>query len=454
MAESESVKADIIYDRERVLDRIDVTENKDGGILKEILKPGTGDETPSQGDKVKVHYVGMLEDGTEFDSSRTKGEEFTFDLGRGKVIQGWDMGIATMKKGEVAKFTIRPEYGYGRSGSPPKIPGNAVLIFEVELIDWHGEDLTDTEDGGIIRHIIEKARAWDSPNEGATVEIHIIGKHNGHVFEDRDVRFVMGEGVDQKLLPAIENSVKRFRRNEKSRLVIQPKYGYGETGNPELNIPPNAVLTYIVHLKSFEKAKDTWELDDNEKVEQAYIFKDKGTKYFKEENFKQAEKFYEKIVNLLEYTTSLSEENKPKRDSLLLTAHLNLAMTYIKMENFASCETQCGKALKLDPNSEKAFFRQGIAYFHMNKPEEARTNFENALKTDPENKATRNWIVKCNQEIKKAADITKKLYASMMSDLGKGLEDKKVGGSKKGTHENKISGKENKKLEKAIDEMD
>ncbi|KAL3842599.1 hypothetical protein ACJMK2_020592 [Sinanodonta woodiana] len=332
------------------------------------------------------------------------------------------MGISTMKKGEVARFKIRPEYGYGRSGSPPKIPGDAVLIFEVELIDWHGEDLTDTEDGGIIRHIIEKARAWDSPNEGATVEIHIIGKHNNHVFEDRDVRFVMGEGVDQKLLPAVENSLKRFRRNEKSRLVIQPKYGYGETGNTDLGIPPNAELTYIVHLKSFEKAKDNWELDDNEKVEQAYIFKDKGTRYLKEQNYKQAEKFYEKIVNLLEYTTSLSEENKPKRDNLLLAAHLNLALTYIKMENYESCSAHCEKALKLDPNSEKAFYRQGIADFHLNKPEEAKKHFENALKTDQKNREARDWIVKCNQEIKKAEDITKKLYTSMMSHLGKGLE--------------------------------
>ncbi|KAL3842624.1 hypothetical protein ACJMK2_020617 [Sinanodonta woodiana] len=286
MAGSEIFTTDVIYERENW---IDVTENKDGGILKKILKSGTGDETPSPGDKVNVNYVGMLENGTEFDSSRSREKEFKFDIGRGNddehVVHGMDLGIATMKKGEVARFKIRPEYGRGRAGLPPKIPGDAVLIYEVELIDWHGEDLTDTEDGGIIRHIIEKARAWDSPNEGATVEIHIIGKHNNHVFEDRDVRFVMGEGVDQKLLPAVENSLKRFRRNEKSRLVIQPKYGYGETGNKDLDIPPNAELTYIVHLKSFEKAKDNWELDDNEKVEQAYIFKDKGTRYLKKSSY-------------------------------------------------------------------------------------------------------------------------------------------------------------------------
>jgi FK506-binding protein 4/5 len=70
-------------------------------------------------------------DGTKFDSSRDRGDPFEFTIGKGQVIQGWDQGVATMKRGEVANLICKSEYAYGASGSPPKIPPNATLKFEV-----------------------------------------------------------------------------------------------------------------------------------------------------------------------------------------------------------------------------------------------------------------------------------------------------------------------------------
>ena len=101
----------------------DITIEKDGGILKEIVTEGAGTETPWTGDKVFVHYVGTLTDGSKFDSSRDRGERFSFNLGKSEVIKGWDQGVATMKIGEKAMFTIKADYAYGSAGSPPKIPG-------------------------------------------------------------------------------------------------------------------------------------------------------------------------------------------------------------------------------------------------------------------------------------------------------------------------------------------
>lgn len=112
---------------------VDISPNKDGGVLKEIVKEGTGDETPGNASFVRVHYVGTLLDGTKFDSSRDKKQPFQFDLGLGQVIKGWDIGVATMRKGEVANFTIAPEYAYGEPGSPPSIPPSATLKFEVNF---------------------------------------------------------------------------------------------------------------------------------------------------------------------------------------------------------------------------------------------------------------------------------------------------------------------------------
>ena len=96
------------------------------------LREGTG-EAAVAGDTVSVHYVGTLEDGTQFDSSRKSGRPFSFLLGSGEVIQGWDQGVAGMKVGELRKLVIPSDLGYGSRGSGPILP-NSTLIFEVELL--------------------------------------------------------------------------------------------------------------------------------------------------------------------------------------------------------------------------------------------------------------------------------------------------------------------------------
>lgn len=110
---------------------VDISPKNDGGVLKEILKEGEGDELPASGNKVSVHYTGTLLDGTKFDSSKDRNEPFTFTLGQSQVIKAWDIGVATMKKGEVAMLTCDAKYAYGKMGSPPKIPPDATLKFEV-----------------------------------------------------------------------------------------------------------------------------------------------------------------------------------------------------------------------------------------------------------------------------------------------------------------------------------
>lgn len=87
-------------------EQIDVSG--DGGVLKQILSEGTG-EMPTAGNEVSAHYVGTLLSGEEFDSSRTRGTPLKFQLGRGAVIKGWDLGFATMSKGEKAILTCREE---------------------------------------------------------------------------------------------------------------------------------------------------------------------------------------------------------------------------------------------------------------------------------------------------------------------------------------------------------
>jgi FKBP-type peptidyl-prolyl cis-trans isomerase len=103
----------------------------DGGVKYETLKPGTGPEL-KPGQKAAIHYEGKLENGEVFDSSRGK---TPYPFGQSPAIKGWEEAIPGMKLGEIRKLTIPPALAYGERGYPPKIPPNATLIFEVELVE-------------------------------------------------------------------------------------------------------------------------------------------------------------------------------------------------------------------------------------------------------------------------------------------------------------------------------
>lgn len=103
------------------------------GLKYQVWKAGSG-ATATAGRTVGVHYTGKLTNGKKFDSSLDRGEPIVFPLGAGRVIKGWDEGIAGMKVGEKRKLIIPPQLGYGDRGAPPDIPGGATLIFDVELM--------------------------------------------------------------------------------------------------------------------------------------------------------------------------------------------------------------------------------------------------------------------------------------------------------------------------------
>ncbi|CAG9858142.1 unnamed protein product [Phyllotreta striolata] len=396
---------------------MDITPNKDGGVTKEIVREGVGEEIPHPGCNVSVHYVGTLTDGTQFDSSRDRNEPFKFDLGKGSVIKAWDIGVGTMKKGERAILTCAPEYAYGESGSPPAIPANATLKFDVEVLDWKAEDLSPNQDGGIERVIIKAGEAYSSPNEGGQVEVHIVGKYEDKIFDERDVSFAVGEGCEANVIEGIEIAIQKFKKKETSKLIIRPKYAFGTIGSPEFNIPPNAVVEYTVTLNNFEKLKESWSLDSADKIEQSKLFKDRGTSYFKSGKYQLALKLYKRIQSYIESDTDTDTEDE--RKSLLLASHLNIALCHLKLNEHFEAKSSASSALKIDPNNEKALFRRGLAFIQLGEPALASQDFNRCLEIDPNNNAVKAQLAECSKTLKEQLQKEKKIYANMFDKFAK-----------------------------------
>ncbi|KAL4420120.1 hypothetical protein ABPG77_000291 [Micractinium sp. CCAP 211/92] len=517
---------------------VKITE--DGGVTKEIVKPGSGWEEPEKGDKVRVHYVGTLTDGTKFDSSRDRDEPFEFTLGQGQVIKGWDLGVAKMKKGEVSKLTIIADYGYGESGSPPKIPGGATLVFEVELIDWksvkdiagdggviktivkegsgwakpqsqdevcvrfsarvqgtaepfyttaeQGEEFTlagpahfcraistaaatmkkeeevklvvkpeygfgaegrgsevppnatleidmallgwkkvekVTMDGAVMKKTLVDTEEWKKPNEGSQVTVTYTARvlPDGPVFdqksEEEPLQFTTDEG---QVIEGLDLAVMKMKEGERALVTIAPQYAWGEQGSqqPLASVPAGATVVYDITLKSFVKAKDSWEMDTAEKLAAAATQKDKGNAAFKAGQYAKAVQRYDKAMQAIEYDEQFSADEKKAARDIKKSCNLNLAAAHLKLGNPAEARKAADKVLERDGGNLKALYRRAQAYLATADYLEAEQDIRKGLFEDPNSTDFKLLLKKLKAAEAAAVKKERGLFAGMMKGLSGG----------------------------------
>ncbi|CAO2184376.1 unnamed protein product [Urochloa humidicola] len=509
------------------------------GLKKKLLKEGEGWETPEVGDEVEVHYTGTLLDGSKFDSSRDRGDPFKFKLGQCQVIKGWDQGIKTMKKGENAIFTIPPELAYGESGSPPKIPPNATLQFDVELLSWTSvKDIC--KDGGIFKKILKEGEKWENPKDPDEVLVKYEARlEDGTVVSKSEgVEFTVKDGY---FCPALTKAVKTMKKGEKVLLTVKPQYGFGEKGRPAageegavppnatllidlelvswktvteigddkkilkkvlkegegydrpnegavvkvkftgklqdgtvftkkghdeepfefktdeeeviagldravLNmkkgevalvtippehafgsteskqdlavVPPNSTVIYEVEVVSFVKDKESWDLNNEEKIEAAGKKKEEGNALFKLGKYARASKRYEKAAKYIEYDSSFSEDEKKQSKQLKISCNLNNAACKLKLKDKEAVKL-CTKVLELDSQNVKALYRRVQAYIQLADLELAEADIKKALEIDPDNRDVKLEYKTLKEKIKEYNKKDAKFYSNMFAKMTK-----------------------------------
>jgi peptidylprolyl isomerase len=240
--------------------KLNVEYTTASGLKYKIIEKGTGTKAVP-GSTVAVHYVGTLQDGTKFDSSRDRGQPYSFPLGAGRVIKGWDEVIALLQVGDIAILTIPPSLGYGPNAMGP-IPANSTLIFEVELMDvkepvkpWTLTKAYDTVTtaSGLKYIVVEKSTNPDAvkAENGKTVEVHYTGfLKDGKVFDSsisrgQPISFPLGQGM---VIKGWEEGIALMHVGDKLRLIIPSDLGYGAAGAGGGSIPPNSTLFFDVEL--------------------------------------------------------------------------------------------------------------------------------------------------------------------------------------------------------------
>uniref|UniRef100_A0A0D3H2C5 peptidylprolyl isomerase n=1 Tax=Oryza barthii TaxID=65489 RepID=A0A0D3H2C5_9ORYZ len=415
---------------------------QDGGIFKKILKEGEKWENPKDLDELTlciavVKYEARLEDGTVI--SKSEGAEFT--VKDGFFCPALAKAVKTMKKAEKVLLTVKPQYGFGENGRPAAgeegaVPPNATLLVNLELVSW--KTVTEIgDDKKILKKVLTEGTGYERPNEGAVVKVKITGKlQDGTIFtkkghdEPEPFEFKTDE---EEVIDGIDRAVLNMKNGEVALVTIPPEYAFGSTESKQdlAVVPPNSTVIYEVELVSFVKDKESWDLNNTEKIETAGAKKEEGNALFKLGKYVRASKRYEKAAKFIEYDSSFSEDEKKQSKQLKVTCNLNNAACKLKLKDYKQAEKLCTKVLELDSQNVKALYRRAQAYMQLADLELAEVDIKKALEIDPDNRQVLDVKLTYKNLKEKVKEYNKKdakFYSNMFAKMTKQpAEDGKAG---------------------------
>lgn len=438
----------------------------DGNVFKTLLVEGTG-RRPAKGGKVSVHYVGTLPDGTVFDSSRSRGTVFEFQLNKGEVIKAWDKGVATMKVGEKCLLRCLPKYAYGAEGHPPTIPANSTLNFEVELFSWTREtDISEQKTKTLMKRVLMDGVGYENPSieSKLTIDIQIYAGGSDEKIEAL-VSQKESEGFSQEqsnqtateassalpsllwekkgweveigvtvLPPQLVEILYTMRLEELAIFRLTSMYLPSE-GCESFNIPPLPLLAdpseryslmYCIEIHSLSTVK-SWDFHGMEKVDQGLVRKNRGNEFFQAGAYDQAVVLYRRALEFVgeDYGFHVESEKKAARElRVILWGNLSQSLllqrekypTKPKYEsNVKEALGFLQKALEIEPQSVKNLFRLSKALDSRGEWDEAKRTLEKLLQVERENSEALALLEKVKKSIKDYEKTQKSMFSKMFS---------------------------------------
>ncbi|KAH7289437.1 hypothetical protein KP509_30G001700 [Ceratopteris richardii] len=399
---------------------------KDGGIFKKILVEGQKWQKPKQDDEVTVKFIAKAQDGSVLYCTPDEGVEFY--VKDGFFCPAISKAVTTMKREEKVILTVQPEYGFGELGTEakgdfPAVPGNVSLSIEMELLSWKSVESV-TDDRKVMKKVIKSMDGYEKPNDGSRVKVKYVAKlENGTVFEKEGFGDELFEFItdEEQVISGLDKAVGTMLKGEVAHVIISPEYGYGSTEvqRPLALVPPNSTLFYEVELVEFEKEKESWDMNNAEKIEAAGKKKEEGNTLFKLGKYVRAAKKYDKAAKLIEYDSAFSEDEKKQAKVLKVVCSLNNAACKLKTKDFKEATKLCTKVLELESQNVKALYRRAQSYVETADFDLAELDIKKALEIDPSNRDVKVEYRRLKQLQSEYDKKEAKMYANIFSRLGK-----------------------------------
>jgi FK506-binding protein 4/5 len=308
-----------------------------------------------------------------------------------------------MRVGEVAKFTLRSDYAYGPKGSPPTIPPDATLVFEVELISISEQSPR--------KKIIKEGEGVESPLGDCDVILSYEMYHDEKLIEKKEkFKFIYEDG---QVIDGISKVLRNMKKGEICEAALKPMFAFGQKGSKELGVPSNATLKVKLELHDFEVMKMTYEMDKIELLEFAKKHKGLGNEFIKQKKYDLCFKRYKCAIDAIAKEDNFDNDQLKEKKDLLRDCALNMALASLSLKDVKNTKKYSEEALKYDPKNIKALFRKASAFVLEEDFEEAKNIFKKALEYDPNNVDVKKQIEKVNGLIKKQNEKDKARYASL-----------------------------------------